>query len=358
MNDRPPELLLGRGSRLLDRIYETFPREPEKVSAVMTDLLQELCQVRREMPGDQWKQFCEEVVPKHGLAELIQEDPFTQHSASKPRGYPGDAMLLDYIYGYRRPETTHVGRSIFDFTTNTPPSRAVRERARIIAGIIDRLAARRKELRILSIACGHLREAEMSQTFQDGRVAEYVAFDQDLESLAHVRERFNGKNVRTIRGTVGEMLLGRLRNLGQFDFVYAAGLYDYLPQKLATRLTTWMFNTTRDGGITLLTNFLPDTAGIGYMEAFMKWELIYRSAEELLATAKRIPAHRIADQKVYEEKNGMVVFAELHKTGQSLPIPDTFIQPVGSPPFAGSQTGRNGAKHNGHNGHNGQKSAS
>jgi len=334
--------LLDRGCRLLDRIYEAFPRDPKGISATMAKLLQELCRIRREMPREQWECFCKEIVPNHALAELIREDPFTLHSIRKPRGYPGDAMLLDYIYGLRPAEATRLGRSIFDFTTNTPPSRAVRERARIIAGIIDRVAGERDGLRVLSIACGHLREAELSHTVQNGRVAEYIAFDQDSESLAYVRKHFSGRNVRVVRGSVGELLLGRLRNFGQFDFVYAAGLYDYLSQKLATRLTTWMFNATRDGGITLLTNFLPETAGAGYMEAFMEWNLIYRNANELLDTASRVPAHRIADRKTYVEDNGMIVFVELRKVHQRLPTIGRPCQPAAHP-----RPGHNGVKRKG-----------
>jgi hypothetical protein len=168
-------------------------------------------------------------------------------------------------------------------------------------------------LRILSIACGHLREAEMSKAVQDGNVTEYVAFDQDKESLALVDKRFRGQNVTTIRGSILDLLKGRHRQLGGFDFVYAAGLYDYLSQRLATRLTTWMFSATRPGGTTLLTNFLPDIVGAGYMEAFMEWDLIFRSPEELADTASKIPSDQIADSRSYVEDDRRVVFIELRK---------------------------------------------
>src|SRR6185295_9427579 len=35
----------------------------------------------------------------HPLRDLIYQDPFTHRAYHKPRGYAGDAVLLDYIYG-------------------------------------------------------------------------------------------------------------------------------------------------------------------------------------------------------------------------------------------------------------------
>jgi hypothetical protein len=121
--------------------------------------------------------------------------------------------------------------------------------------------------------------------------------------------------------------MGKHKDLSGFDFVYAAGLYDYLSQKLATRMTSWMFNTTRPGGITLLTNYLRDIDGDGYMEAFMEWELIFRSPEELADTASRIPAEQIADKKTYLEEGGMIVFVELHKAARVRSESDIAFRP-------------------------------
>lgn len=325
------DLMIDQGRRFLDRIYEKFPRDPEGVSGAMADLLQGLCGMRRAMSQKDWQRFCRETVPAHDLAKLIRQDPFTFHSVKKPRGYAGDASLLDYIYGRCGIHATSFGKYVCDFTTNTPPCRAVRKRARIIAGIIDRLAWRNNALRVLSLACGHLYEAEISKAVQEGKVKEYVAFDQDAESLAHVNERFLGSCVKTIHGSIIDLLMGRYKHLTGFDLVYAAGLYDYLSQKLATRLTTWMFKATRHGGMTLLTNFLPDTIGIGYMEAFMEWNLVYRTPEKLVDTAQRIPVEEIADKSVYVEENERVVFVELRKAKQPKRVVDAPVRPVMQP---------------------------
>jgi extracellular factor (EF) 3-hydroxypalmitic acid methyl ester biosynthesis protein len=69
----------------------------------------------------------------------------------------------------------------------------------------------------------------------------------------------------------------------------------------------------------LLTNFLYETRGIGYMEAFMEWNLVYRSMEELIDTADRIPPHQIAEMKSYTEENGAVALVELRKAEPHLP---------------------------------------
>src|SRR5215471_14831280 len=42
----------------------------------------------------------------HPLHRMALEDPFTERAFSKPRGYAGDAVMLDYIYRPRRLELT------------------------------------------------------------------------------------------------------------------------------------------------------------------------------------------------------------------------------------------------------------
>lgn len=308
--------IINQGRHLLDQTFEQIHRDPLAVAHTMSNLLDGLHKVRHAVAPEQWQSFCKEVVPQHRLTQVISEDPFTTHSVRKPRGYAGDAELLDYIYGHRQAPASSVGKTIFNFTTNTPASRAVRNRANMIAKIIDRMAEERGPIRVLSIACGHLREADMSEAVREGKVAEYVAFDQDQRSIAHVNERLGGKNVRTVEGSVVDLLKGRHDDLGGFDFVYAAGLYDYLTQRLATRMTTWMFNATRPSGMTLLTNYLRDIGGDGYMEAFMQWELIFRSPEELADTTRRIPANQIASTKTYVDDDNMIVFVEVHKASR------------------------------------------
>ena len=67
---------------------------------------------------------------------------------SKPRGYAGDAVMMDYIYGLgrggpggARTPRRSAARS-FSYMDTRPSARAVRYRRRLIADLIDRVAAR------------------------------------------------------------------------------------------------------------------------------------------------------------------------------------------------------------------------
>jgi trans-aconitate methyltransferase len=208
---------------------------------------------------------------------------------SQPRGYAGDAELIDYIYFQQhQPELCDIGHALFLYNTNAPASSAVRERRNYLAHKIDEVAAQRSGARVLSMACGHLREARLSQALRQGDIAELVAMDQDEQSLAEVAKACAGLPVTALQGSVQQWLRNRFK-LGGFDLVYAAGLYDYLNQHLGAAFTEKLFNTLRPGGQLVIPNFLPDVSSVGYMECCMKWWLIYRGEQDMLRLLERIP---------------------------------------------------------------------
>jgi hypothetical protein len=80
-------------------------------------------------------------------------------------------------------------------------------------------------------------------------------------------------------------VIARGRQLGGFDFVYAAGLYDYLNDKFGACFLQAMFELVKPGGKVWIANFLSDIADVGFMEAVMDWWLIYRTPEQIRALA-------------------------------------------------------------------------
>ncbi len=82
----------------------------------------------------------------HPVRALMHEDPLTKRTFTQPRGYAGDAELLDIIY--RRDwlgvadVPTPVGQAILNFTIGCRAPAAVRSRRELLATMIDGPCAR------------------------------------------------------------------------------------------------------------------------------------------------------------------------------------------------------------------------
>lgn len=260
------------------------------------------------------------LVRAHRLFALVRQDPYTERAATKPRGYAGDAVMMDYVYRGQAPEgTSALGREIMAATTRSPMGLSVLYRRVLLRSLIDDVAASIDGGRILSVASGHCRELEGSLVMSPLFQGEFVALDQDPLSCAEVSRCTAGHRVRVVQQGVRELLarpVGGGEGLGCFDLVYSAGLYDYLPEVLARRLTARLLQMLRPGGRLLLANFVPTGSGRGYMEMFMDWPLIVRNEVAFREMAVAAGAGSVSS---FHDPHRNVVYIELGagQTGRS-----------------------------------------
>ncbi len=282
------------------------------VQTHMAELYQGLYHLRRKCDREEWHVFCLESTRSHRLRELLHQCPYSRHSYLRPRGYAGDADLIDYVYSERRTGAPPLGQDIYRFLYQQPGPRCVRERRMILAREIDAVAERVRRPKILSVACGHLREAEQSRAVAERRVGTFLAVDQDKESLAEVERQHTGGVVTPVCDTVRSIILGRSTFKGQ-DLIYSAGLYDYLSSCTAQRLTRQLFGMLRPGGRLVLGNFASSTPDAGYLEAFMDWWLVYRDEAEMRALSAEIDPAQIASVNMFRDSVGHVIYLELER---------------------------------------------
>ncbi|NEQ64684.1 MAG: class I SAM-dependent methyltransferase [Symploca sp. SIO2D2] len=271
--------------------------------------------IKNRYGASEWKEFSQTTFLSHPITQLIHQCPFTYHSFTKPRGYAGDADLLDFIYGFKQlsSNSNALGRNILEYCVNSPISISVRARRDMLAKMIDGVASgATRPVEILSIACGHLREAQKSIAIREGSIGKLIAFDQDPVSLELINHELANSSIQTLRGSV-TALIRQKQSFKNLDLVYAAGLYDYLSQPFATRLTKIMFDMLRSGGKLLIANFIPNMIEVGYMETFMQWYLIYRTESQLEDVAKEISETEIANKRTFLTNNRNLVFLELVK---------------------------------------------
>ena len=276
-----------------------------------------LDQLRRDVGPAEWTRLIAEVIAPHPVRAQLHEEPFTRRAFEKPRGYAGDAVMMDLAYRHRPycVTLTRLGAALHAWADQRPAPRSVVERRTILAGEIDAMAARRVAPRVLAIACGHLREAQLSDAVQAKAISEFVALDQDAESLAVVEAEQSEFNVRVNRSSVGRFVKAG-HELGSFDLVYTAGLYDYLNEDVATAVTTAMFRSLRPGGRLIVANFAPELRDIGFMEAVMDWHLIYRDESAVAKLADRIPSSEVAARSITRDQMGNVVYMAIDRLGR------------------------------------------
>jgi SAM-dependent methyltransferase len=194
-----------------------------------------------------------------------------------------------------------------------PAAEGVRARRAFIASMIDRATQARRDLRILSIAAGHLREANLCAAVRRKRFDRFVALDSDADSLAKVRESYGVFGVETVLANVRRLIAGKL-SLGEFDLVYSTGLFDYVGPAAGRRLVRNMFQHLRSGGRLLVANFLPGIRDAAYMETFMDWQLIYRTRHEMIDLTMEIPQDEIHDISLFTEENRNIIFVQVRRS--------------------------------------------
>ena len=105
-----------------------------------------------------------------------------------------------------------------------------------------------------------------------------------------------------------------IRGKSKFEdlsLIYVLGLYDYLADAVARRLTGVLFHMLASGGKLVLANYAPDSQGRGYMESFMDWTLAYRDEAGLEACTADISKHASAERRTFRDRYSNIVFTEL-----------------------------------------------
>jgi hypothetical protein len=278
-------------------------------------LVSHLDEVRSAHPAEWPAMAC--ASRENELHTLLLEDPYTRRAFTKPRGYAGDATTLDFVYGHQDvqdvvAQSSEIGRMIFAYTGGaSSPARAVRWRRGRIAQEIEATATKHKLARVLSFACGHLREIEFVHP-QLRRRTRITAADVDDEALQLVAEEYGrDSEIECRRLSVKDLITGRRGFDCHFDLIYSLGLCDYLSDEIAQRLIAILLPLVAPGGELVVANFTVATKGAAYMEAAMDWWLHYRNADALVQWASRAGPNMAAE--VFEDPFGQVAYLTIRR---------------------------------------------
>jgi extracellular factor (EF) 3-hydroxypalmitic acid methyl ester biosynthesis protein len=301
-------------SELCDRTFDAL--QGDDVHAAMADLAQGLTECRARLSPQEWSR-CEIAVREHQVHHLLLHSPLTRRAFEKPRGYAGDAELIDFIYGCgsRARNLSTLGEELYAFEFDSHACRSVRYRRARLAREIDKAAEDGRLTSVLAVACGHLREAELSVALRNRQVS-ITALDQDPDSVAVVAQEYGSFGVVAYVGTVLDILRRRVKSR-DFNLIYAAGLYDYLGTDIAAALTAELFRRLAPAGRLVIANFTPETHDAGYMEACMNWHLIYRDERQMEALLREVQSPEVACLEQFRDPGGNITFMAVVRRGQN-----------------------------------------
>ena len=168
---------------------------------------------RQSLSTAEWHEFIQSARATP-LCATLHEDAFTHRAFVKPRGYSGDAVLLDFIYGtehfWAAPDMGWVGQRVFRWSTLSSACQGVKSRRAVIADRIDEVTKRKVRPRVLSLASGHLREAELSSSIIRKQLGTLLAVDSDKDSLLVVDTDYGRFGAETIHASARELISGKL----------------------------------------------------------------------------------------------------------------------------------------------------
>lgn len=289
--------LLSEGMALLDSFNQQLRMSEEGIAPDDVPLL--------------WGYAFKELFP------YFMRSRFAERAYYKPKGYAGDFELIELIYRNKPDGDGKLGRLIDGWLLEQIPSQAVRNRRRLLSGLLDRLCREcldgGRNISIMNLACGPCRElfdflAHCDYSAQISALC--VDIDADALQYAdqHVNTAPHHATVRFMRENVIKWSLGRAKqDLPPQDIIYSSGLCDYLDSRVMLRLVGRCYDQLTPGGVLIVGNFTPANPDRHFMDNIMYWRLIHRDERDMRELFAESP---FGDNvRIVVEERGVNLFA-------------------------------------------------
>ena len=267
------------------------------------------------------------------LHPIVLCAPFAYRSYQKPLGYAGDYEMVNMML--RDPqEGTSLFAKVFNvWLLHQGSAAAHRNRSALLKQRLIEEAATAaragRKARILNLGCGPA--CEIQDFMAESELSEWTQFtlmDFNDETLQHAGQVLRRKqlehrrstSIELVKKSVQQLLKDMVRADGlsrgkSFDFIYCAGLFDYLPDRTCRRLMTLLYHSLAPSGLVLATNVTPFNPNRGSLELILDWHLIYRDAAQLAALRPEgLPEEAV---RIHSDLTGVNVFLEARNTNGS-----------------------------------------
>jgi len=270
----------------------------ESVFPCLAALFDKLEHVTAGLPPETRPMHCAYI--KRHLHPLILGSPFAFRSVHKPLGYAGDYEIVNMLLRDPDEGVSLYAKILNRWFLRQPPAEAHRNRiqylTRKLAEETLRVSRQGRTARVFNLGCGPAREIQdFLADYALSDRTEFTLLDFNEETLAHAHtalHRAREVNHRSTRmefqkKSVASVLKWRDKigfdSETKYDFVYCAGLFDYLSDPVCRQLMIILYSMVAPGGLLIATNVDRSNPIQHWLGDVLDWHLIHRSGEQMLA---------------------------------------------------------------------------
>lgn len=222
----------------------------------------------------------------------VYKSPMIKRAFEKPKGYPGDYLMLENVYDNQPLAKSGIGVYFDKYFLSSPYAVAVRCRKDKLREFIEKEIKRVafQDIKIFDIACGSCREIkELPITLFKEEKITFNCLDWDQDALEFSRDKVNGSPSNVKFNFIKEDIMNLIRDssrVGSFaqqDLVYSIGLIDYLPDRILKLFMQFFYGILKVKGKLILThkNKEKTFSPVG-PDWFCNWKFVPRSKEEVV----------------------------------------------------------------------------
>ena len=272
-------------------------------------------QLRCRLDAKEWSRLVRADQSIRQWRYFLTSDPYTRWGLLKPRGYPGDATLMDFAYCHDSVKSdlaaaSPEGAQIYRYTSRAAQSQSARQRIELLRDKLRGYARQGERASVISFAAGHAREFETLQSAERSSIRRFTAVDLDAESLDTARQSAAGVEFHPVCRNV---LRDSFDDLQQADLVYSLGLFDYLNDGRAQGVLEKMWQRVAPGGSLVVANLAHDAGNLAYCEAIMDWWMITRTDEDMRALGQFVGALDKSEKQVALARHGCFYYLEIRR---------------------------------------------
>ena len=222
---------------------------------------------------------------RHLIGAWAYKSPILKRAFEKPRGYPGDYLMLEAVYD-NRPSAKGIGFYFDKYFLDNPYAVAVRCRKDKLREILKKEIKNSslKIIKIFDIACGSCREVkELPQSLFKDKTVVFTCLDWDGEALVFSRQAVKDFPTNAKFNFIKEDIMNLINSFDKQDLVYSIGLIDYLPDRVLRLFMQFFYGLLKEKGKLVLTHKNKEKTFSPLPPAwFCDWKFIPRSKEEVI----------------------------------------------------------------------------